>query len=104
MAHIVDWPVLDERRSGALAQLGVAHKQVDLPAIFLVVDDASVLAGFDGERSATMLANTNKLVDSDRDLKQRGRTGHWVRLETAIRTFMKQLLEWPIARVEVPPL
>lgn len=46
MKHVVDWPVVHERRSGALVQLGVTYKQVDLPAILLVIDDASALAGF----------------------------------------------------------
>jgi len=45
VAHVVGAPVVRERRGGALAQLGVAHKQVDMPAILLVIDDASALAG-----------------------------------------------------------
>ena len=44
--HIVGTPVVREWCGSALAQLGVTHKQVDLPTRFLMIDDASALTGF----------------------------------------------------------
>ncbi len=44
MAHIPGATVIREWRGSALAEFGVAHKQMNLPARFLMVDDAFSIA------------------------------------------------------------
>ena len=46
MPHIPGASVIDEWRGSALAKFRVAHKQMNLPARFLMVDDAFSLARF----------------------------------------------------------
>ena len=45
MLHIVGAAVVREWCGSAMAQFSVTHKQVDLPTRFLMIDDASALAG-----------------------------------------------------------